>query len=365
VICLVDLPRPVHGMANINKVMIREFVASGLTVKIINTVPSYAWFLFPGKPWTVYKILHTLFCYIRFFIHSFSNIGGVVYRPINGGVGQVYDLVYLVLARIFRNKIFIHHHAFDYINKYKILFYLINFVAGERAVHIILGDEMGEGLSKLYQIEKQNFRIVSNLAFFEQSIVGQNESHNNKIQVGYLANLSIEKGVDSFADVCRSLKSIGVDFEAKIAGPFSNSQSEKIVRLIVNDIDGVRYVGPLYGEKKKDFYQSLDCFIFPSKNEAEPLVLYEAALFGAYLAGTRYGCMQSMINGLRGFSVVDGRSVARDIAHAVQEALLDNAFSCDNRNVRVECFNNQRNKAKQFLSSFINELGTYELSKTG
>ena len=356
-ICLVDLPRPVHGVANINKVMLREFVESGLEVKVINTVPSYAWFLFPNKAWTICKALHTFYCFIKFFFHSVFNVGGIVYRPINGGFGQVYDLVYLFLAKIFLNRIYIHHHAFDYINKYKVLFYLVNFVAGNKAVHIVLGDKMGEALSELYRIEKKNIRVVSNLAFFEQPVIQQRKNFDGKLKLGYLANLSIEKGVKSFVDVCRSLKVMGVNYEAKIAGPFSDSRSERVVRSIIEENDAVEYVGPLYKEDKTEFYQSLDCFVFPSKNEAEPLVLYEAALFGAYLVGTRYGCMQGMIESLRGFSVVDDGDVAICIAQAIHHATESDTFNFKKRSIRVECFNDERIRSMQLLSNLIKELG--------
>ncbi|MCG3024525.1 glycosyltransferase, partial [Escherichia coli] len=66
----------------------------------------------------------------------------------------------------------------------------------------------------------------------------------------------------------------------------------------------VKYFGPVYGEDKTRFLNDLDVFIFPSRyyNEAEPLVVYEAAASGNYVIGSEVGSMKEAIQKVHGFS---------------------------------------------------------------
>lgn len=363
-----DLPNPVHGMSNVNLAILNKAIASGLQPKVINTVPSYAAKFFNSKVWGIFKVVHTLFCYINLFFKLLLNRSNVVYRPINGGIGQVYDLVYIVLCRLFFKQIFIHHHSFNYLNRRSNLFSLLNKLARNSTIHIVLGERMGNVLSELYNIDQSRIRVISNLAFFETANKKAADSKNNEIVIGHLANLCVEKGVGLFVDVCRNLALSQVDFKAKIAGPFADDIAKNIVQKSAVEIPQIEYVGPLYSNNKLTFYRSLYCFIFPSmyKNEAEPLVLYEAALHGAFLAGTRKGCMEDVIESLAGFSVEDktGIDVAKIIADQIKLQIDQQGFSLAMKEKRLALFNLEQCKAKEALTSFMNEMMSYELPKT-
>jgi glycosyltransferase involved in cell wall biosynthesis len=66
----------------------------------------------------------------------------------------------------------------------------------------------------------------------------------------------------------------------------------------------MKYLSSVYGENKKNYFSNLDVFIFPSiyKNEAEPLVIYEAAQYGSIIIGSEIGCMKEVIKSLNGLS---------------------------------------------------------------
>ncbi|MFT6835231.1 MAG: glycosyltransferase involved in cell wall biosynthesis, partial [Francisellaceae bacterium] len=247
-IFLIDLPNPTHGMSNVNLAILTEFSKSNQKVKTINTVPSYAANFFTSRFWGVFKICHTLFCFLHFFVSSTFNLGGVVYRPINGGYGQLYDLIYILMCRLFKNKIYIHHHSFDYLNSRSPLFEILNKLAGKCSTHIVLGKKMGTLLTELYGVKEENIKIVSNLAFFEVQPPDKSVKNDTKIKVGHLANLCIEKGVDIFINICRSLHSNKINFSAVIAGPCVDDTTKKLVLDAVKELPQLRYVGPLYAE---------------------------------------------------------------------------------------------------------------------
>ncbi len=365
-IFLIDLPKPVHGMSNVNKNIFDNVVDCDIELKVINTAPSYASQLFPTRWWVVIKLIHSLFCFMSLFLNSLWNFGGIIYRPINGGGGQVYDLFYIIIARLFIQKIYIHHHSFNYLNDKGFLFTLLNWLAGDSAVHIVLGTKMGSVLSELYNVDKNQIKIVSNLVFFNTTSKEVKRTEDKKIFLGHLANLCTEKGVDIFIDACRELALLDVDFSAELAGPFVDKKTKELVLNAEKELSQVRYLGPVYEDAKTSFYSNLDCFIFPSKykNEAEPLVLYEAALTGVFLIGTRRGCMQDVIEKLTGLTVAETDKTASEIALAIKKLVDSGVFSIENRLKRLEVFKSEQIKAKAALADLINEMKSYELSKT-
>ncbi|WP_010557332.1 glycosyltransferase family 4 protein [Pseudoalteromonas marina] len=362
-----DLPKPVHGMSNVNLAVLNKTLKLGLKPTVINTVPSYAARFFMSKYWGVFKLTHTFLCYFYMFFKLLFNFGGVVYRPINGGTGQVYDLVYIAICRVFFQKIFIHHHSFNYLNDHSSLFSVLNKIAGSATTHIVLGPKMGEKLTEHYGINKEKIRVVSNLAFFETVNNVEKRDTTNTVVLGHLANLCLEKGIALFLKVCSNLELLQIDFVAKIAGPFADDDAKKMVLEAVAVNPNIKYLGPLYEEDKLEFYKSLDCFIFPSmyKNEAEPLVLYEAALNGVFLAGTRKGCMKDVIESLSGFSVLETPSsdIAKEIAKSIKFQFDNQGFDLDKKTKRLVDFENEKVKAKEALIAFIDDMRNYDIPK--
>jgi glycosyltransferase involved in cell wall biosynthesis len=360
-----DLPNPIHGMSNVNLAVKNEAVINGLAPLVINSVPSYVANLLGSRWWGIVKILHTILCISKLFFLSFFNIKGVLYRPINGGVGQIYDIVYLGIGRLFHNKIYIHHHSFDYLNNKSRLFSFLNKIAGKNAVHIVLGNKMKTVLSSLYNIENNNITIISNLAYFNSDNINSNVP-NNIIKIGHLANLCTEKGADIFIDVCRSLHNKNVIFSAEIAGPFTDLATETLVTKAVTDIPELQYVGPLYNDGKLRYYKRLDCFVFPSKykNEAEPLVLYEAANYGGLLIGSQRGCMKDVIHSLNGESFKEDEHLVANLVESIMDAIEGGKFTLTKKQERFDNFLSKQIKAKNVLSEFMKEIGNYGLSRS-
>jgi len=367
-IYLMDLPMPIHGMSSVNLTILNKAFNVGLDPRVINTVPSYAARFFNTRLWLVFKFFHTLYCYGAMFTLSFLNIRGIVYRPINGGVGQVYDLVYMVLCRIFLNKVYIHHHSFNYLNDKSALFYVLNRVAGRSAVHVVLGERMGRLLNQLYDIEHSNIKVVSNLSLFDSKDITKSTEDRQLVVLGHLANLCIEKGVSVFIEVCYALKAMNIKFEAKIAGPFADESARNAVLVATKNLPEIEYLGPLYGKQKEVFYGTIDCFVFPSiyLNEAEPLVLYEAAQYGVLNIGTQRGCMQDVIRKLQGYSFPEGESLVNNIAASICEAIDIGTLNEVEREGRVEEFKLMQSQAKESLNNLITKMGerNRDVSKT-
>jgi len=365
---LADMPGPVHGMSNVNSSFFRNVKASGMPVVVINTVPSYAEYLFGSKLWLALKTMHTFWCWIKLVGVLIFSSTSVVYRPINGGVGQIYDLVYLGICRLARKNIYIHHHSFNYLNSRSFLFAFLNTVSGSKTKHIVLGERMAGLLTSSYGIKESQITVISNIAFFKVDgdaclAVGDRKC---ELVVGHLANLCEAKGVGDFVSLCRELNSRGVRFRAKIAGPFSDSAAEEIVRKSCVELKEVEYYGPLYGSEKDAFFESLDVFVFPSKydNEAEPLVLYESGKNGVLNIGTRQGCMGDVINQLQGVSINSGPLIIQTMADVLQLKLKEGALTSRARSERTAAFIKANKMAKVALNNLLLDMRCGDVSAT-
>jgi glycosyltransferase involved in cell wall biosynthesis len=144
---------------------------------------------------------------------------------------------------------------------------------------------------------KLDSAVISNLAFFEPQLSAVEEPSSFKM-IGYMSNITFDKGIDTFLDLMEQLKERGSALRAKIAGPFGDSATEQYVMSRIGDLDSIEYVGPVYGEAKERFLSSLDFFVFPTryKNEAQPMVIYEAKLKGLPVAVSDRGSLGEMVD---------------------------------------------------------------------
>lgn len=365
-ILLLDLPKPVHGMSAVNKSVVDRLDVKGVDSHVINTVPSYFSSFFGGRLWGGIKLLHTIYCACMLSINLCCRSRGTVYRPLNGGFGQFYDLIYAAICRGVGATLYVHHHSFNYLNSRSTLFCVLNYILGADSRHVVLGERMRDLLVELYGIDKSRIIILSNVAFFDEAreIIDVNDT-KPYLTIGHLSNLCVAKGVDDFVLLCRELKRRGVSFKAKLAGPFADDQAEAIVLDACADLDEVEYLGSLYNEKKRLFFNSLDVFVFPSKykNEAEPLVLYEAAQHGVMIFGTRRGCMESVVNQLAGVSIEEGPMVVQKMADALLQEIESNSFSFKARADRVDCFVAAQKFAMLTLTELLFDLENNNVSE--
>ncbi|WP_415893538.1 glycosyltransferase [Neptuniibacter sp. PT8_73] len=363
-IFLLDLPQPTHGMSSVNKNILDLACQRGALPNVINTVPSYASVFFGGYIWVFVKFVHFFFCFFKllFFLVFFDR--SVVYRPINGGGGQIFDIAFILLVRIFRVQIVIHHHSFNYLNRRSLLFSILQKLSGPNSLHVVLGKVMAEKLSDLYDINDSQMHILSNVAFFTEK--STDVSKNCIPVIGHLSNLCVDKGIIEFVDLCKALITSGFDFQAVIAGPFSDKSVQLVVENAIKEMSQVKYLGPLYGTEKDKFFSSLDVFVFPSryKNEAEPLVLYEAAEYGALTLGTQRGCMATVIKALGGESFIEGENVASVMSDVIQESHKDGQFNFVNKIKRIEKFEASKYEARDSLERLLGLLKVTNVSET-
>jgi glycosyltransferase involved in cell wall biosynthesis len=311
------LPPPLHGFSAACAAMLALLQKRG-TVAVFDRSPRVK-----GR---APQMLRQLREAIRYFhtVRLSPRIG--LYLGVSGGLGQVIDGFYILIARTYRRRIFVHHHSFAYINKptliSKLLFSLLR-----DATHIVLSHGMGSALADRYKIDSSAVKVVSNAAFYgpPPDIARTQSDVKMPIRIGFLANITFAKGFVEFFAVLTELGRLAVPYRAYIAGPIAPDARSTFDRLITA-AEHVDYVGPLYDDAKMRFYQQLDILLFPTKyvNEAEPLVIHEAIRSGVHVIACARGAIPELLSNGAGL-VFDQGIFVTSAATAIRSLSSDRA----------------------------------------
>jgi len=266
-------PPPVRGMSLVNAAMLNHIRGYGFQPIIIDLAIDSL----NRSTITRLKRLPKVVVGLKRFWKSRRDNNGVLYISASAGAGKLYDILFLILARVRRWKIYVHHHSFAYLNKLNLISKIYILTAGKNAIHISLSNGMANKLSTIYKTKRN--MVISNVVFLPST----SQSHQSLLrkslnEVGFLSNISEEKGILDFLDLMAFLDEREFSIKGVIAGPFENRPIEKEVNLRLRDLSNTSYVGPKYGKDKDEFLKGIDALIFPTryKNEAEPLIILEA-----------------------------------------------------------------------------------------
>ncbi len=306
------LPPPVHGFSAINQKMLTLLLAR-TDIRVFNSAPAVQT---TNTKWrSISKIFHSLRMLLAFLFLSIVKRPDSLYVGLSGGVGQIFDSIFILVARLTGANIYIHHHSFVYVNEVKRYNRFCMWVAN-RACHIALCDVMADKLGSTYGIPKVRIFILSNAAFLSEKMpfhIGA-KPVQEVLTLGFLSNIIIEKGIVEFFDVIASLTQQGLRVKGLVAGPVDPALKDMFASLLT-DQNEIEYIGSVYEEKKDVFFKSIDFLLFPTKyrNEAEPLTILEALREGVPVLAAGRGCIRSMISEKSG-------QVFPEIEHFVADA---------------------------------------------
>jgi len=350
-VCIIGLfPPPIHGFAMVNDAMRNLIIkidpnsnAFNLSSHSLNRT-----FINISR-----RFLKFLYLYPKYILFSILNRYHTLYIGISGGLGQFYDLLILSVARTTKQRIFIHHHSFSYIIKTNLLTSLIIKIAGKNALHIVLCDLMKDKL--LTYREKISCITLSNSVFSTYNDMGKTKNRQLKT-IGYLGNISHEKGIALFFEVLDKLNNqesiIGI-----IGGPFQDHNSEIFTRKKLILQSNISYLGPIYGDDKDNFFNTIDVLLMPSLlEEAEPLVIHEAMEKGIPVLAFGKGCIDEIIGSDSG-NVIDINSnftdtTVKQIIYWIKNPDNFNQIKIDTQNK----FKNTKSRSIESLDLLIHKI---------
>ena len=285
-------PPPVHGMAAVNEVVRDQLAKSGAELLVINVAAK-----------NLERSLAVRLGRIQRIVRGFTRllfVGGLkdatLYMSVSGGFGQIYDILFLVFARLRNMRIYLHHHSFAYLDRTSLLARTLTVVAGSDSVHITLSDGMAAGLQAQYP-SVCRVLSVSNAVFFSSDQPSSIAIRTSLKTIGFISNISEEKGIFDFLDLVAMCEAEGLPINAKIAGPCQDEGIENKLRERISKLNTVEYLGPQYGSDKEQFFNEIDALIFPTNyiNEAEPLTIHEAMQRAIPVISYGRGCIPEIV----------------------------------------------------------------------
>lgn len=218
-----------------------------------------------------------------------------VYVVLDSGGGAWGSALLALMARTFGAPLIVHHHVFSYFTAPSTAARLFFRVAGRRALHLTLCGCMGERLREKYGADRSSLAL-SNPAFV--MVAASPRPRSRLLRLGFLGNVTRDKGVGLFMETVRRLHGQGVLLEAQIAGPVRDPALAAEIAAFVAEDPGRRSApGPIYGAVKQAFLDGIDVLLFPSQyvNEAQPVTIYEALAAGAPVLATDRGCVPEQL----------------------------------------------------------------------
>ena len=268
-------PPPWCGVSFVNQRVSDLALAAGISVGIFNTSAPYL----DERALTRFRRFCTVLkAFVRFLRRKVPKTA--LYLSASGGYALLYESAFALTARMAKAPIVIHHNSFRYINKRFRPMKLLRWCAGREAVHVMLSESMARRFVETYG--SINYLCVSNCAFLRAPTVSVSSTSQDRWNVGFFSNLSLEKGLKDVIALAEVARNEGRLWQFWIAGPFASQRVEHQYKTRIEQMPNVKLLGPLLGEAKSDFYSSLDVFVMPTRyfNEAEPIVVLEAMQYG-------------------------------------------------------------------------------------
>jgi glycosyltransferase involved in cell wall biosynthesis len=283
------LPPPINGMAAVNERVLSLLYQRSAKVCVIDTSRKSDESLMHVVVKRIYATIVSPLILAISYLRGYRK----VYLSLNDGLGIMIMIPFLLLCRILNLEVYIHHHSFKYIVNKSHLVSIITLISGPLSTHIFLCQCMLEQFSKRYGGRFKNYVIPNTVAHPPEPM--DKVAENRPFTIGLLSNLTIEKGLGDFLQLLAQCPDIRGVLAGPILGSVENDLYIEAAKLLG---DRLIYLGTVHPNKKSEFFEKLDLFVFPTryKTEAYPLVLLESLSHGVPFSSWERGCINELSN---------------------------------------------------------------------
>lgn len=281
------IPPPVHGQSVATKAILQYFQRAGLEIEAVDTGG--------GDPKRRTSSMFRRLARHFFALRKILSGKGPVYLSANSNQGLWLTAALAASARWAGRHVMVHYHSYAAANTSALPMRALSVLGGRRAVHVVLCKAMALSFKKRYS-SIQNILVLNNAGFVEvpAAEIGLGRARHGRVRVGHLSNLCEEKGIGEVLHITSAAVMRGADIELVVAGPIKDDFANRAIAEAKTRLgDRIKYVGPVYGTAKQEFFEGIDMFLFPTKyrNEAQPLVVFEAMAAGVQTIATRCACI--------------------------------------------------------------------------
>lgn len=304
-------PPPYHGVSVATQVLLDALPASQFSVVHLDTADRRG-IAHVDQPdlWDVLLFIRQWFAHLNILIRNRPRI---CYLPLSQSrIGFLRDSLFMIPAFLSGSVVVAHLHGANFYQVYEggggVFRWYVDRVLKRVGKFIVLGEMLKPIFHRWARPE--SIAVVPN---------GVPESSANRsdqpkfslpapLQIVFLSTLSRQKGLFVLLDAVPLVVREYPDVEFHIAGPWWGVDTEQLVRKQLEELhlaSHVTFHGQLAGEKKMEFLQRGDLFVFPGiQQEGQPLTVLEAMCAGLPVVATDRGCLrETVIEGETGFIV--------------------------------------------------------------
>ena len=297
ILCIMQLPPPVHGAALINKYInesniIREefdLHTLNLTTSITNSDV--------GK-FGVSKILKSFSIYCKLFSYLLRERFSACYMTISPrGIGFYKDSLLAIIIKFFQLPLILHLHGKGVgkeIGKSKFWYLYYRFVfRNTYVIHLskrLISDVKSLDIKKKI-IVPNGIPTVNNSP--------NSKKKNEKVRLIYLSNIKKSKGAKDLLYAMRIVNSTNKNITLAYVGNWG--ENKDWIRKFKQDIknwnleDHIKILGPKYDNDKYNELHNSDIFILPTRNDCFPLSILEAMQAGLPIISTYQGAIPEIV----------------------------------------------------------------------
>lgn len=289
------LPPPVTGKASATLAAVRAMTEFSDDMRVVN-LPSTGGLVGSAQKLAFVALATLNLLRLRILGHKV-----ITYVPVDAGKGMWLTLAIAFSARILRVQQLLHHHSWDYIASTRLLMKWTCRLTSDSDVHILLCSRMEGGFRYRYGSSLRSATCVwDNAKLLDINLESETAppeedrtclGEDRPLRIGYLGNVTIEKGIDTALALVAHL---GDRVVLEVAGPIMSQEvSDLLENFSTRQGSCLTLTGPVYSEEKREFFRRQDVLLFPSRyrHEADPLTVLEALGEGLPVLATNRGCL--------------------------------------------------------------------------
>lgn len=324
ILLFIKLPPPTTGATTINSFIAQsKIISKNFNIKIIKA--SYKQKIENGRVISIKKIGIVIKLHLKLFHLLLNFKPKFVYFQLSPlGVAFLRDCTFILLIKVFRIHIVYHLHGkgIKAAAERNVLKRLLYKWAFKNCSLICLSQSLACDIDIVY---KGIPYIINNGVPIAQVQVHGIKPFNKKLNVLFFSNLILSKGIIVFLN---GISLLSDKYKNTITVLIIGQEAEMTEALLIREIKErnlekcVQYLGPKYGQEKEALLNGIDILIYPTLNDAFPLVILEAMQFGICVIASKEGAITEIIDdGITGILVDKNR--ADQIRDAI-ERLIDN-----------------------------------------
>ena len=277
------------GISTINRQVVDLMARSGVCeCHILNTTPCREFNKLAG-----YGML-----YVLAVIKILRTRCDFVYVQISQ-TGFFHQSLFLLLAKLFRRRTLAHFHAKPSVSATVTPKNLSRILSSQRYIDelIVLSDSTKQDLEKCGW--KNPVHVLPNFidaAKYPAEILPVKERE----YIVYLGRMDKRKGIFKVLEVARAIP----EEKFLFVGPFEDVETERAFQAKASPFPNVKWMGPVYDDKKIDVLQKAKLMLLPSDSEVFPMTILECSFCGVVPFATRVGMIGDIItHGVNGFLI--------------------------------------------------------------